>query len=314
MPLVTFDVYRTTIVNGSAGANSVIVQLTVNDANSDGRIDTIEWGAYTGINNYGHIAGDTGISALFRSTAANGNLQNGYLYTSVPFAAGTNMAPVLSQLDRGRGGPPDYQYSVSIDALSICFVSGTLIATPDGDRPVESLRPGDLVLTRDHGPQPLVWTGLSAVDADRLDRNPNLRPVRIAAGALGERLPRRDLCVSPQHRILVRDADGREYLAAALHLWRAGLPGVTLQADGLPFDLVHIACDRHEIILAEGAATESLFTGPMAIRALSAGDRSDLIRAFPALASGENPMTPARPFLNRKEVAALVEETQRVTA
>jgi hypothetical protein len=41
----------------------------------------------------------------------------------------------------------------------ICFVTGTRIATPGGARPVETLAPGDLVMTRDHGAQPLLWTG-----------------------------------------------------------------------------------------------------------------------------------------------------------
>ncbi len=44
-----------------------------------------------------------------------------------------------------------------------CFVAGTLIRTPDGDVPIESLRPGDLVLTLDDGPQPLRWVGSRVV-------------------------------------------------------------------------------------------------------------------------------------------------------
>ncbi|AUH62840.1 Hint domain-containing protein [Paracoccus zhejiangensis] len=313
MPVETFQVYRTTVVNGTATV-SELVTISVNDADSSGSITRNEWIAFTG-DSAGHIGGSVGgVPALWDgTTGVLGAGSNGYLYTAtpIPTTAPQNYSTVQSILDDIVHAP---KYDVSIDDLSVCFLAGTLIATPGGERAVESLRPGDLVLTRDHGPQPLVWTGRTAIDADRLDRNPNLRPIRIAAGALGERLPRRDLCVSPQHRILVHDADGTEYLAAALHLWRAGLPGVTPLTDGVPFDLVHIACARHEVIRAEGAATESFFTGPMAIRALSAEDRSDLTRAFPSLATGENPMTPARPFLKRKEVAALVEGAQGVTA
>ena len=195
---------------------------------------------------------------------------------------------------------------MAIDDLTPCFLAGTLIATPEGDRAVETLRPGDLVLTVDHGPQPLVWAGQSDVDAHMLDRNPNLRPVRIAAGALGEQLPARDLYVSSQHRVLVEDVDGTEYLAAALHLYTAGRDGLSVVKDGKPFTLVHIALADHQIVLAEGAPVESFFSGPMAVRSLSAEDRAALFGAFPALADGQNPMTPARPFLKRKEVEAMV--------
>ena len=124
-----------------------------------------------------------------------------------------------------------------------------MIDTDTGPRAVETLVPGDLIVSVDRGAIPLRLSLYSDVTAAMLKRHPELRPIRISAGALGCGLPDRDLLVSPQHRILVRDADGREYLAAALHLWRAGLPGVTLQADGLPF----------LIAVAWGATEEGIF-------------------------------------------------------
>ena len=177
---------------------------------------------------------------------------------------------------------------------------------PGGQRPVEDLRPGDLVLTRDDGPQPLVWTAATLVDAERLDRNPDLRPVKIRRGALGPDCPHRAVMVSPQHRVLMRDHAGAEVLASARHLMLAGLPGVRVIPRPGNFTLCHIAFVRHQIVLAEGAAMESFYPGAMAMRALSAADRARLIAAFPSLMRGENPMTPARPFLRRREVAALV--------
>ncbi len=80
-----------------------------------------------------------------------------------------------------------------------CYVAGTLLATADGPRAIETLVPGDLVMTMDHGLQPVRWIGRSTCTVS--DR---LAPVRIAAGALGHGLPRRDLFVSQQHRMLVR--------------------------------------------------------------------------------------------------------------
>ncbi|MFV0303051.1 MAG: Hint domain-containing protein [Paracoccus sp. (in: a-proteobacteria)] len=304
MPLVTFSVYRTTIVDGVATGDSELVEITIDDADDSGSIDRAEWGAYTGDPN-GHIGGTVDgspVPALWESDGgATNSTADGFLYTAVPITEGTDVLPILEDVVHAP------RYNIAIDQLSVCFLAGTLIATPTGERAVEDLRPGDLVLTRDHGPQPLVWTGHSAIDAARLDRSPNLRPVCIAAGALGDGLPRRDLRVSAQHRMLLSDGAGAEYLAAAIHLHSAGMNGARVIRDGRPFDLVHLACADHEILFAEGAATESFFPGPMALRALSDRQKADLRAVFPELESGENPMTAARPFLTRKEAIALLD-------
>ncbi len=78
-----------------------------------------------------------------------------------------------------------------------CFVAGTLIATSDGERPAESLVPGDLVLTKDDGPQPLRWLGTRKVAATG-----DFAPIHIRADTFGRH---RDLLVSPLHRLLIRD-------------------------------------------------------------------------------------------------------------
>nr|AIA91314.1 CAZy families GT4 protein [uncultured Gluconobacter sp.] len=89
---------------------------------------------------------------------------------------------------------------------------------------IEDLRVGDLVLTKDDGPQPLRWISSRHVSAEMLAAHPNMRPIRIRAGALGEGLPLRDLIVSPQHRMLVRSKVAErmfgeeEVLVAAKHL------------------------------------------------------------------------------------------------
>ena len=66
----------------------------------------------------------------------------------------------------------------------ICFTPGTLIATSDGPRPVETIRPGDRVQTRDGEPEEVLWTGSRRLTGARLYALPALRPVRIRAGAL----------------------------------------------------------------------------------------------------------------------------------
>lgn len=106
----------------------------------------------------------------------------------------------------------------------VCFGAGTLITLSDGrETPVEDLEAGDRVLTQ-HGAAPAIrWIGSRRVSALDQVLNPKLRPIRIRAGALGCGLPRKDLIVSPQHRILVKSVvvsrmfETQEVLVAGLY-------------------------------------------------------------------------------------------------
>lgn len=195
-----------------------------------------------------------------------------------------------------------------------CFAAGTLIETDRGLRPVEALQPGDLVLTRDGGAMPIRWIGCAAVDARRLDLQPNLRPIRIRAGALGPGMPARDLIVSPQHRVLVASrivqrmfAVG-ETLVAAKHL--VGLPGITVECPPGGVDYWHILLDRHQVIRSEGAWTESLLAGPMALQGFGAAARREILTLFPELAQPGAP-TGARRLLTGREGRKLAQRHGR---
>ncbi|WP_019955698.1 Hint domain-containing protein [Yoonia vestfoldensis] len=166
-----------------------------------------------------------------------------------------------------------------------CFTAGTLIVTPDNLRRVETLRPGELVTTLDHGAKPLRWTGQVTIDVADC---PALCPIRIKAGALGNNQPAEDLLVSPQHRILVRSKvaqrmfDAAEVLVAAKQL--RGLDGIEQVADAGVVTYVHLLFDQHEIVISNGALTESLFTGAEALKAVSPAARAEIMALFPELA------------------------------
>ncbi|MBP6678165.1 MAG: Hint domain-containing protein, partial [Paracoccus sp.] len=87
-----------------------------------------------------------------------------------------------------------------------CFTAGTLIEAEAGAVAVENLKVGDRVRTRDHGLKPIRWIETQHLDAQLLAQMPHMRPIRVRAGVLGAGLPRRDLCLSPQHRLVVRNA------------------------------------------------------------------------------------------------------------
>lgn len=299
--MVEISLYQTQVVDNVVTGDSILVTIDVPDQDGNGTISRKEWSDHLGINSFDKTGDGTEPPALF--SGITGALSTGTLYSPVAYAAGANITTVLNDLTHNK-------YAPSIESLNICFLSGTLIATPDGEVPVEALRVGDLVMTRDHGPQPLRWVSATHVTRDDLDLAPNKRPVRIAAGCLGNGLPRRDVEVSPQHRVMVTDAQGQEYLISARHLLMAGAPGLSLRPLGQEFTLHHIACDDHQILSAEGAPMESFFTGPMALRALALPQRTGLVIAFPSLALGENPMTPARPFIDRRNYARMTWSTQ----
>ena len=189
-----------------------------------------------------------------------------------------------------------------------CFTSGTLIRTATGERPVEDIRVGDLVMTRDNGMQPVHWTGARHVTAPEIAANPALSPLRIAAGVLGPNLPARDLLVSQQHRILVRSAiaarmfGAQELLIAAKHL--TGIEGIDIVTDAPGVTYVHLMFDAHEILVSNGAETESLYPGPQALLAL--GDAAaEIFTLFPQLRHATEPFPGARPFVAGKKAMQL---------
>jgi hypothetical protein len=193
-------------------------------------------------------------------------------------------------------------------AFPICFAAGTRIATPDGDRPVELLRPGDAVLTRDQGPQPLRWVGVTRVDAARLAALPAFVPVRIRAGAFGPGRPARDTHVSQQHRLLITGwraellfGEG-EVLVAARHLLDGA--GVSLACDLASVTYVHLMFDGHEVVFANGLEAESFLPGPGAMAGVEADLRAELLALFPDLADEDAPR-PARALLKGWEGAML---------
>ena len=169
-----------------------------------------------------------------------------------------------------------------MSSASPCFTPGSLIATDKGWRPVESLRPGDKVVTRDNGLRRIAWAGRRDLSFADLHEFPHLRPVLIRKGALGENNPVRDMLVSPNHRFLFTSPqvpDG-EYLQAARHLrHRRGIG----TANALGVSYLHILLEAHEVILADGSWTESFHPDDPTLAALGARTRVEILSLFPEI-------------------------------
>ena len=179
-----------------------------------------------------------------------------------------------------------------------CFVSGTLIEADGGPVAIEDLSVGDLVVTRDHGLQPIRWVGKTTVAHATLLKNERLRPIRIKAGALSEGLPNRDLLVSRQHRLLSvsklskRMFGEAEVLISAIRL--TDLPDISIEQVTGAVAYYHLLFDQHEIISAEGAPAESLYTGAEALDSLPVAAVNEVLTLFPELTERSEPRGAAR--------------------
>ncbi len=196
-----------------------------------------------------------------------------------------------------------------------CFTRDTLIETANGPVPIQNLAPGDVVLTSGDGPKKIRWIGNRAISCEELSADPKLRPVRITAGALGHGLPKRDLLVSRQHRMLVRSKvaarmfGNSEVFLSAIRL--TDMPGIYPDGTVESVEYFHLLFDRHEVIFAEGAPTESLFTGPEALKSLGSEARNEILSILPEVADLEYAPQPARIIPPRHRQTRLVERHMR---
>ncbi|OAN85046.1 hypothetical protein A8B78_05985 [Jannaschia sp. EhC01] len=185
------------------------------------------------------------------------------------------------------------------DGYVACFVAGSRLLTPKGLVPVEALRPGDLVSTLDCGAMPLRWTGKRRVRGVG-----PLAPVKIPAGWNGLM---RDLLVSPQHRMLVTGAGCELTLgcdSALISARQLADLGVACVVPRAQVTYHHVMFDTHEIVLAEGAPSESLLANDRTLTGFAMDAADELRMLFPELSSA--PMVPARPILRAHEACLAV--------
>jgi len=135
------------------------------------------------------------------------------------------------------------------DETIVCYRGGTRIATPDGAVAVEDLTVGDLVLTHDGEALAVRWIGRRHLDCRGHAAPETVFPVRIAAHAFGENLPRRDLFLSPDHAVYA------ESVLIPVKYLIDGVSVVQVRTDDVTY--YHVELDRHVVMLAEGLPAES---------------------------------------------------------
>ncbi len=198
------------------------------------------------------------ITSYIISTANGSGVQTITLFngtTEIGTASVTGSNLTAGTITSGESGPLTISGSgtnIIIDPVAsvLCFLGGTMIATPDGEAAIETLKAGDLILTADGRTVPVRWIGINTVSTVFADKLRNM-PIRITAGALGENAPKRDLLLSPDHALFL---DGVLVQASAL------INGTAIHREArMPeqFRYYHIEVAAHDLILAEGVAAET---------------------------------------------------------
>ena len=146
-----------------------------------------------------------------------------------------------------------------------CYCRGTRIATPRGEQRVEQLRIGDRVMTRSGVARPIKWIGRRSFAGRFILGRKDILPVCIKAGALGDAIPRRDLWISPHHAMFFADM-----FFADVFFAEDGASGALIEARDLvngksivqaehadKVEYFHIELETHDVIIAEGALSET---------------------------------------------------------
>ena len=136
-----------------------------------------------------------------------------------------------------------------------CFANGTQLATPGGQRRVETLAVGNLVLTSTGAAVPISWIGRTRIDPRRHPEPARILPVRVLSGAFAPGVPCRDLLLSPDHSVAITDEAGTALVP--IHLLANGASIFRLHDWAGPIIYWHVELERHALVLAEGLETES---------------------------------------------------------
>lgn len=145
---------------------------------------------------------------------------------------------------------------LNLDPFPVCFTRGTLIATPEGAVPIESLAIGAKVIAS-KGIATVKWIGWRKYGAASLmtaQQQANILPIRVRAHAIADDVPNRDLLVSPWHHLLV---DGMLVRANDL------VNGTTIiqETSATSVDYYHVELEQFDVILAHGMYSESWADG-----------------------------------------------------
>ena len=180
-------------------------------------------------------------------TGSNGQpltIVNGTIYTGGPVTVS------WSGGSETLNGISAVQFTDATIDITPCYCPGTLIKTPRGETAVEKLKIGQKVVTMSGIARPIKWIGRRSYGGRFVMGRKNILPICIKAGALADNVPKRDLWISPHHAM---------YLETVLIEAKDLINGVSIvQAEhAAAVEYFHVELDTHDVIIAEGALSES---------------------------------------------------------
>jgi hypothetical protein len=225
----TNEVFKYIVVSGFAVSSSTSYTIQV----TNGSLETYNGSVYTPVGTT--VGGVVDYTNTLGSTVPGSESLNSLWFVPV---SGT-VATVTITASAAGGTYQDLFYVE-------CFAEGTRIACPEGERAVETLRPGEMVLTSAGVARPVSFIGRRTLD---LTQDPINAPVRIPAGAIADGVPSRDLRVSPDHAVMMENV-----LIPA----RSLIGDAVVQERGESVTYYHIQLESHDIVLAENTPCETL--------------------------------------------------------
>ncbi len=188
-------------------------------------------------------------------------------------------------------------------ATGLC--EGTGLRTPCGERKVEYIRTGDLVVTRDNGLQAvrLIWT--KTVSEAEVTADPSLAPVVLEPRAIGPMMPQRLLRVGGAHRLLVpgwRLQDDEDHVNCLIPA--RDVDGVSLGSDAPAAEVTYynIVFDEPQVFCASGMPVESFNPNEDTLGAAPKEVQDDIRSLFPDL--GKDPEDVPEPRYKRRKRAS----------
>ena len=237
-PLDLTDVATIENIGQSAGLDSAAAQAVASIASAtDAALANQLAGATTPLQVFIDITG-TSIAEQGDASKALSQASGDAGYQQVADSYAQGLAATLSHDDL-----------IAADNVA-CYCRGTLIETGRGETPVERLAIGDRVVTASGKLRPIKWIGTRSYGGRFILGRTDILPICIKAGSLGDDVPKRDLWISPHHAM---------YLDGVLIEARDLVNGVSImQAERVEkVEYFHIELDSHDVILAEGALSET---------------------------------------------------------